>query len=65
VLAEVDATFEGQVTEVELERDDGAWVYEVEVVSPAGNVIELKYDAATVKLIEIEGDGAEGARKKR
>lgn len=39
----------GQVVEVELEREDGRWVYEVEVLSPAGKVTELLYDGKTGK----------------
>jgi uncharacterized membrane protein YkoI len=65
VLAEVDESFEGQVIEVELETEDKAWIYEVELLTRSGNIIELVYDAATVQLIKTEGHGVEAARKKR
>lgn len=37
----------GTVTEVELERERGRWIYEVEIRTPEGREIELKYDART------------------
>jgi uncharacterized membrane protein YkoI len=47
ILATVDRTQKGQVVEVELEREAGRWVYEVELLTPDGRVIELLYDGAT------------------
>lgn len=41
----------GTVTEIELERERGKWVYEVEIRSPEGREIELKYDARTGDLL--------------
>ena len=32
---------------LELERDDGAWVYELELVTPQGRLYEVEIDAAT------------------
>jgi uncharacterized membrane protein YkoI len=64
VLAAVEREFSGQVVEVELEREDGNWVYEIEVLTPAANVIELTYDARSGKLLETEGRGVAEARKR-
>ena len=64
VLTAVESTFSGDVVEVELEREDGAWIYEIELLTPAGSVIELTYDARTGALLETEGRGVEAARKK-
>lgn len=63
ILAAVDAGFRGQVVEVELEREDGRWEYELELLTAEGTVLELTYDAATARLLEVEGRGAERARK--
>ncbi len=63
ILAAVDAGFRGQVIEVDLERDDGRWQYEIELLTADGHVIELTYDAATAKLLEAEGRGVERARR--
>lgn len=41
----------GTVTEAELERERGKWIYEVEIRTPEGREIELKYDARTGDLL--------------
>lgn len=42
--------------EVELERDDGLWVYALEIRAPDGRLIELEVDAATGAVLELEED---------
>jgi len=63
VLTAVEREFAGKVIEVELERDDGRWVYEVELLTDGGSVLELTYDAATGRFLEGEGSGLDAARK--
>lgn len=63
VLTNVEREFTGKVIEVELDRDDGRWVYEFELLTPAGSVLELTYDAATGRFLEGEGSGLDAARK--
>ena len=63
ILAAVETGFRGQVVEVELEREDGRWQYEIELLTSEGNVLELTYDAATAGLLETEGRGVERARR--
>ena len=46
----------GAPIEVELERDDGLWVYELEIRGPRGRLIELEVDAATGRILEMEDD---------
>lgn len=46
----------GDVMEVELERDDGRWIYEVKVLTPQGLLMEMEIDAATGTLLELEYD---------
>jgi uncharacterized membrane protein YkoI len=64
ILTQVEATYDGRMIETELERDDGRWVYEIELLTPQGHVIELTYDAHTGAFIEAEGRGLDAARKK-
>ena len=43
---------------IELEHEDEGgvpWVYEVKLLTPQGDVLELAYDAATLELIGLEG----------
>ena len=63
VLSKVESEFTGEVVEVELERRGERMVYEVEILTPQGNVLELVYDAATVELLEPMGAALTGARK--
>ena len=54
VLARVQAIQPGRVVEVELEQDEGIMVYEVELVTPDGRLIEMDMDAATGALVEMD-----------
>lgn len=46
----------GEVIEVELERDDGRWLYELKLLTPEGVLMEMELDAASGALIELERD---------
>lgn len=46
----------GEVLETELERRRGGYVYEIEILGPDGWVWEMKFDARTGDLIELERD---------
>lgn len=43
----------GQAIEAEIESINGRLVYEVEIVTPDGNVVEIYIDPQTGKLIEM------------
>lgn len=45
ILARVAHAHPGQVLEVELERDDGRWIYELRLLQPDGLLVRLKVDA--------------------
>jgi len=51
ILTRARDAVSGTVTEAELERERGKWVYEVEIRTPEGREIELKYDARTGDLL--------------
>ncbi|KKM61437.1 hypothetical protein LCGC14_1531770, partial [marine sediment metagenome] len=42
--------------EVELEKEDGLYVYELEIVDYSGEVWELELDAKTGELVELENE---------
>jgi uncharacterized membrane protein YkoI len=44
----------GRVIEIDLERDDGQWVYELELVTPQGRLYEMEIDAASGVVLEVE-----------
>ena len=55
LLAQVERDCRGRFVEMELEEDDGRWVYEIKLLGPHGDVAELEYDAADLRLLEAEG----------
>lgn len=45
ILVQQQKDHPGQVLEVELDRDDGRWVYELKVLQPDGQLLKLELDA--------------------
>lgn len=45
-----------RLLEAELERDDGRWIYELELISAEGEVREVELDAATGALLPDDDD---------
>jgi len=54
ILTAATAAHPGRVIEIELERDDGRWVYELELVSSQGRLFEMEVDAASGVVLEVE-----------
>ena len=49
----------GRILEVELERENGSLVYELELLDAHGRVWELYYDAVSGRLLETEAREAD------
>jgi len=57
VLETVRQSFPGEVAGIELERENGRWLYEIKVISPAGVMREVRVDGRTgVFLRGIDAD---------
>ena len=56
ILGIAAQTVPGDVIEVELEEDDDVLVYEIKVLTPHGRVREVKIEANTGKVLEVEDD---------
>jgi uncharacterized membrane protein YkoI len=56
ILAIAAEKVPGDVLKVEIEREDGTLIYEVEVLTSAGRVRELKINAKTGAILSIEDD---------
>lgn len=54
ILAVAETLRPGRVIELKLERDDGLWVYELEIVTPDGQLFEMEIDAATATVLDLE-----------
>lgn len=63
ILDSIEAGYVGKIVEVEMDDEDGEFIYEVELLSPSGDVLEFEFDARSGKLLEIEGRNIEGARR--
>jgi uncharacterized membrane protein YkoI len=54
VLRAVRSILPGDVVGVELDRDDGRWIYEIKVLSPDGRRREVEIDARDLRILEID-----------
>jgi uncharacterized membrane protein YkoI len=52
VLARLEREQAGQVLEVELEHEDGRWIYEVKLLQAGGRLMKLELDAATGAVLK-------------
>jgi len=55
ILAEIERRYIGRVIEVELDRENGRWVYDFKLLPPSGRIFELEVDAATATLLNSKG----------
>lgn len=56
VLARLQDSHPGRVIEVELGQDDDMLIYEVELVTQDGRLIDVELDAATGTILELDED---------
>lgn len=56
LIADALRRFPGRFLEADLERDDGRYIYELEIVTQDRRVIELEYDAVTGTLLDVDID---------
>lgn len=54
VLAVAHEKLPGEVVKIELEREDGVWVYEIKVLTPSGKRREIEINAQTLAVIKID-----------
>jgi uncharacterized membrane protein YkoI len=57
VLERLKRSHPGQVLELELERDDGRWIYEVRLLQADGQLLKLELDARTAEVLEVRRKG--------
>ncbi|PJI98007.1 peptidase YpeB-like protein [Acidovorax sp. 69] len=54
VLQRLQSEVPGQVLDVELEQERGMWVYEIKLLTPAGQLTKVKLDARTAEVLRIK-----------
>ncbi|GJL54252.1 MAG: hypothetical protein NPIRA02_13840 [Nitrospirales bacterium] len=55
LLTRINQDFDGIILEIELEEDDAQWIYEVKLLTPQGNVLEVEYDAKSMDRLNVNG----------
>ena len=55
IIAKLEQVYPGQILEVELERDDGLWIYEIKLVRGNGVLIKIELDASDGRLLGVKG----------
>lgn len=68
ILERVERDYPGQIMEVELEREDPRWLYEIKLLRPDGALVKLKIDARDGALLgskepKQKKDGRSGAAR--
>ncbi len=54
ILATVARQVPGEVINVEIEQEDSALFYEIKVLTGAGRIVEIKIEAMSGRILEIE-----------
>jgi uncharacterized membrane protein YkoI len=60
LLERLQRSHPGRVLEVELERDDGRWIYEVKLLQADGQLLKLELDARSGELLSQRRKGKRG-----
>lgn len=58
LLEQLQRTHPGQVLALELEKDDGRWIYEVKLLQPDGRLLKLEVDARTAQVLKLRRKSA-------
>lgn len=67
LLKEVKSRYPGHILKIKLDDDDDAesgWVYETKILRDDGVVVEIEYDAKSLKILEVE-EGKKKRHKKK
>lgn len=54
ILRRLDSGFAGRLIDADLKRRSGRVIYELQIVTPAGRVLEVDVDAATARVVKYE-----------
>jgi uncharacterized membrane protein YkoI len=57
IVPDVLERFDASLLEAEFEREHGAYVYELELITGSGRMIEVMVDATTGAILEVEQEG--------
>ena len=62
ILERVERDYPGQIMEVELEREDTRWLYEIKVLRTGGALVKLVFDARDGMQLDVKALKDKGRR---
>lgn len=65
LLESLRRTHPGQVLELELEQENGRWIYEVKLLQPDGQLLKLELDAGTGRVRQVQRKPERSADRKK
>lgn len=54
VLERLQRSHPGQVLDLQLEREDGRWIYEIKLLQSDGQLLKVELDAATAQVLKVK-----------
>ena len=57
IIPDVLQRFDARLLEVEFEREDGQFIYELELITGSGRMIEVMVDAASGEILGVDQEG--------
>lgn len=54
LLERLQRTHPGRVLELELERENDRWIYEVKLLQANGQLLKIELDAGTAQVLQVE-----------
>ena len=63
VLDHLQREVPGQVLEVELEQKRGLWIYEIKLLTPAGQLTKVLLDAQTAQVLRVQARDDKSQRR--
>ena len=64
IIERVEQAHPGQIIEIELERDDGRWLYELKLLRADGSMAKLLVDAKDGRVLSVTGRKTGDLRRK-
>ena len=61
LLERLQRAHPGQVLEVDLEREDARWIYELKLLQADGQLLKLEVDARTAQVLDVRRKGGRPA----
>ncbi|MFD0988286.1 PepSY domain-containing protein [Methyloligella solikamskensis] len=56
IAEKVSEEIPGEIIEVELDREDGIYVYEFKILTGQGRLLEVEVDANTAEILDLEDE---------